>query len=79
MAKGHLDLQRKGLHSTKPPTSAKTKLLPQASMISLEDIVDEDSVFTVIMHRSETENHSDATGRLPVSSYHGNNYLLVSV
>jgi hypothetical protein len=41
--------------------------------------MDEDEVFTLVMHRSEAENHSDATGRLPVASYRGNNYILVSV
>jgi hypothetical protein len=74
-AKGHLDLTRQGQHSTKrirfaidEPPAADEPLLPDPAL----------ACFTCIQAISDAI-HSDATGRFPVPSRRGNNYILISV
>ena len=82
-AKGHLDLVRRGLRSTK-----SDPLLPL-----VDDAYDEDpeyvpaspleppapSVCAVQVAAVRAENHSDLTGRFPVASFKGTEYFLISV
>ena len=74
-AKGHLDRQRQGMQSTRPKKS-KTVI----SEREVCDDIDWDSkLYTWVVHRTEQENHTDLSGRFPVTSIHGNNYMLMSV
>lgn len=77
---GHLDQTRQGQHSTRSPV---------VSAPSSDDDYDSDSdsepdkpivasVYVRIMSSSDC-NHSDLTGRFPIKSARGNQYILVSV
>ena len=76
-AKGHLDLQRQGQSSTSKRHRDRQTALQHGD--ELEPHMDDEFLFTSTMHPKDYENHSDATGRLPVTLYHGNNYIMVSV
>jgi hypothetical protein len=64
--KGHLDLNRQGVNST------KTSNNPELKTSSSRDVI------TKLLPISDMV-HSDATGRFPVISRRGNQYLLVAV
>jgi hypothetical protein len=66
-ARGHLDQHRKGYRSTKPPPPPHT-LEPQPPSSG--------HTYAKIVEMTNT-NHSDATGRFPVTSRSGNKYILV--
>jgi hypothetical protein len=69
-ALGHLDQTRQGQHSTLPTSPV---------LISTDPLInDTSSLFFKVIPISET-NHSDLTGRLPIASRKGNQYLLISV
>jgi hypothetical protein len=86
-AKGHLDLTRQGLHSsthnmsmldsheqikdTNSPDTIESDILDQPIHADIE-------TYVKLLDMSQTS-HSDATGRFPVTSLRGNNYILVSV
>jgi hypothetical protein len=66
-ARGHLDQHRQGYRSTKPLSQPVSDKPPSPSGGS-----------TYVQSRDMREtNHSDLTGRLPVTSQRGNNYLLI--
>ena len=74
-ARGHLDLNRQGQRSTKlPPT--------ELDATSQDQTKEPDTPHTA-MHARIIEldpiNHADLTGKFPVQSAHGNNYLYVAV
>ena len=93
-AKGHLDRVRQGMTSTQPtPPGLPPPSLPFASDFSSESLdsqdgpdpqhsVDLDSdaehMFTKLI-RVDEANHSDLTGRFPITSRRGFAYILVSV
>ena len=72
-AKGHLDRQRQGVRSTK----RKSKRAVVIENIEDPDADWDSSLYTWVVDRTETENHSDLTGKFPVTSLHGNNYILM--
>ena len=69
-SKGHLDQTRQGQHSTKPP--------PPTKAVETEITDDTNIAFLKVLPISETI-HSDLTGRFPIVSSKGNQYLFVSV
>lgn len=84
-AKGHLDLNRQGQRSTKPHEGSLLTRSPTQSPDSEnlggaeEEIEVDDGPPSGYSRMLELSNHSDLTGRFPVTSTGGNNYLLVSV
>ena len=76
-AMGHLDHTRQGQHTTKV---AQTACAPQLDDYEDNDTYDPEEgrvVFTKIIPASDIL-HSDATGRMPVPSRRGTQYVLVS-
>jgi hypothetical protein len=73
-AKGHLDRTRQGIMSTKP---RKKQNITMDN--NIEDLDWESDLYTCIVHRTDEENHSDLSGKFPITSIHGNNYMLMSV
>jgi hypothetical protein len=79
-ARGHLDMTRQGQHSTKPNSVSSrpaTVITPTVEEI-LSDEEDRSDVLLLKLFPMADINHSDLTGRFPVTSRKGNNYLLVS-
>jgi hypothetical protein len=80
---GHLDRNRQGQRSTHPP---QVQHSPPSTMPFDSDDHDIDpspddwmqSVFTKLVNLCDS-NHSDATGRFPIVSSQGHQYILVSV
>ena len=78
-ARGHLDLLRKGIQSTKLPADTPTAQLPSIAVADIDaQIPFENEVIIGTINLSST-NHSDATGHFTVTSRRGNNYVLVSI
>ena len=83
---GHLDRNRQGQQSTQPQASGSPVInSPQVPVHSsdLDDISPSSdewttSAFVKLVPMTDA-NHSDATGRFPVPSSRGNQYILVSV
>ncbi len=82
-AKGHLDQLRQGLHSTKHLMDEETdddwhpsRLVPTVSHVSQRRRA---TVQTRIYkpHPPSRRNHSDLAGRFPVTSLHGNQYMMI--
>ena len=73
-AKGHLDQHRQGLNSTADtPVSVNSAPSPEVSNPPLPN----HTVYVTIVLASDTS-HSDLTGRFPVLSTTGNQYLFIS-
>ena len=75
-AKGYLDQTRQGQNSTKvqpPPVS------PPSQPFSPPDDMSDDFVYCQLLPVSEYYNYSDLSGRFPVQSLTGNEYVLLSV
>jgi len=78
---GHLDRNRQGQRSTHPPSSTTTPFDSDEHDVDIFSPSPDDwmqSVFTKLVHLSDS-NHSDATGRFPIVSSQGHQYILVSV
>ena len=86
-ARGHLDLTRQGLHSTRPaPAAQANAITTNASPADTADDLHADRIDDIFSSDAfchvvalDPANHSDTTGRFPVQSRRGNNYVLVSV
>ena len=83
-ALGHMDLTKSNLQSTKPKqTKPQHESSGKTHNPKIEeeeqDVSEEDAVFTQIINiPTDSTEHSDATGRFPIKSISGNNYVLVS-
>ena len=78
--KGHMDAQRQGTRSTKPPQEERNDIVKQI----LEDHFPESTgtgelsnTCYVAMHETRGQVHSDLTGRFPIPSSAGNQYILI--
>jgi len=85
MSQGHLKQHRQGLHSTGSAT-VKPKLPLGLNATSSEEIalrpepfLPTKTLFTKVLQAKEFShrNHADATGRFPVTSRQGSNYMLL--
>ena len=78
-ALGHQDQEAKHLRSTRRP-DLSDDVDPTVPDLDLAPVLEDKShhVFAVLMDRSElTKSYSDQTGRFPIPSSRGNNYLFV--
>ncbi|KAJ1389522.1 hypothetical protein B484DRAFT_301114, partial [Ochromonadaceae sp. CCMP2298] len=82
-AQGHLDLIRQGQHSSKVTTKAQYRFqlavdTAEPEPPSAAELASDMHAYAAIVDLSESV-HSDLTGRFPVPSRRGNNYVYVSV
>jgi hypothetical protein len=83
-ARGHLDQNRQGQRPTSqqpsPPSSPHVRVEElEDDVLSADPADDEPIIFSVDLSPQAQTIHTDLTGRFPVTSRSGNNYLLVSV
>jgi hypothetical protein len=78
-AKGHLDLTRQGIRSTKASPSANATEISEENNCPAPHVFNPALMLHTIDLNMDTTIHSDATGKFPVQSKAGNNYILLSM
>ena len=84
-SKGHLDLQRSGIKSTKPTSSRKTIVKQSINNLREDDQIldsdkkEEDNLMYCRTTNLEDAINEDATGRFPHISARGHQYILITV
>ena len=80
-AKGHLDQLRQGLRSTKPLTESTDDWHPTRFAATVTHVSQRRparvSTRVYSPHPPHRQNHSDLAGRFPVTSLHGNQYMMI--